>query len=595
MSTYIELHAASAFSFLQGASLPETLVDRAAALGYPALALLDRDGVYGAPRFHRAAKTVGMRAIVGAELTMTHAAMTQAAGDGLQTTGSVRPEARHRLQPGACSPQPAWLLPVLVQSQDGYRNLCRLITRMKLRAAKGEGALSLEELEGHTTGLVAFAGREVLRARRYGVGGLLDRLVGIFGRANVYVELQRHLLRDEEADNDSLIDLAGAYHVPVIATGGVRFATPEDRPLFDVLTCIHHGVTLQTAGRRLAENAERYLRTPAQMAALFRDLPQAIAATCELADRLQYTMADLGYRFPDYPVPSGETQISFLRRVAQVGARERYRPYHDRARSQIARELDLIEKLDLAGYFLIVWDIVNFCRQHDILVQGRGSAANSAVCYSLGITAVDPVGMDLLFERFLSEERGEWPDIDLDLPSGDRRERAIQYVYQRYGELGAAMTANVITYRGRSAAREVGKALSIDAAEVDRLAKAMNHFEFIDPSDTLARHLQVAGVSMAEPRLQLFGDLWTRMQDLPRHLGQHSGGMVICEGRLDSVVPLENASMPGRVVVQWDKDDCAEMGIIKVDLLGLGMMAVLQETIAMINTQAAGGTQLAWA
>ena len=341
---------------------------------------------------------------------------------------------------------------------------------------------------------MALAGREVLRARRYGVGGLLDRLVGIFGRANVYVELQRHLLRDEEADNDSLVDLAGAYHVPVIATGGVRFATPEDRPLFDVLTCIHHGVTLETAGRRLAENAERYLRTPAQMAALFRDLPQAIAATRELADRLQYTMADLGYRFPDYPVPAGETQISFLRRLTQVGARERYRPYHDRARAQIARELDLIEKLDLAGYFLIVWDIVNFCRQHDILVQGRGSAANSAVCYSLGITAVDPVGMDLLFERFLSEERGEWPDIDLDLPSGDRRERAIQYVYQRYGELGAAMTANVITYRGRSAAREVGKALSIDADQVDRLAKAMNHFEFIDPSDTLARHLQVAGV-----------------------------------------------------------------------------------------------------
>ena len=236
---------------------------------------------------------------------------------------------------GARSPQPAaaWLLPVLVQSQEGYRNLCRLITRMKLRAAKGEGALALEELEGHTTGLVAFAGREVLRARRYGVGGLLDRLVGIFGRANVYVELQRHLLRDEEADNDSLIDLAGAYHVPVIATGGVRFATPEDRPLFDVLTCIHHGVTLQTAGRRLAENAERYLRTPAQMAALFRDLPQAIAATRELADRLQYTMADLGYRFPDYPVPSGETQVSFLRRL-DAGGRARAVSSVSRSRPQ---------------------------------------------------------------------------------------------------------------------------------------------------------------------------------------------------------------------------------------------------------------------
>ena len=210
-------------------------------------------------------------------------------------------------------------------------------------------------------------------------------------------------------------------------------------------------------------------------------------------------MADLGYRFPDYPVPPGETQASFLRQITDVGARERYRPYHDRARAQIARELDLIEKLDLAGYFLIVWDIVNFCRQHDILVQGRGSAANSAVCYSLGITAVDPVGMDLLFERFLSEERGEWPDIDLDLPSGDRRERVIQHVYEKYGRLGAAMTANVITYRGRSAAREVGKALGFEPAQIDRLAKVMNHFEFIDPAETLPRHLAAVGLDLEHP------------------------------------------------------------------------------------------------
>ena len=207
-------------------------------------------------------------------------------------------------------------------------------------------------------------------------------------------------------------------------------------------------------------------------------------------------MADLGYRFPDYPVPAGETQSSFLRRITELGARDRYRPFHDRARAQIARELDLIEKLDLAGYFLIVWDIVNYCRQHDVLVQGRGSAANSAVCYSLGITAVDPVGMDLLFERFLSEERGEWPDIDLDLPSGDRRERVIQHVYEKYGRLGAAMTANVITYRGRSAAREVGKALGFDAAQVDRLAKVMNQFEFTDPADTLPRQLAAVGLDL---------------------------------------------------------------------------------------------------
>ncbi len=556
--SYIELHAASAFSFLQGASLPEALVDRAADLGYPALALLDRDGVYGAPRFHRAATAAGIKPIIGAELTVTV---------GTGTAGPVQP----------------FVLPVVCESAEGYRALCQLITRMKLRAPKGEGALTLDEMDGATRGLVALVGRAALDGRRHGVGGLLDRVVGVFGRANVYVELQRHLRRDEERENEALAVLAATFRVPAIAAGGVRFAAPAARPLFDVLTCIRHHTTLAEAGRRLAPNAERYLKPPAEMAALFADHRAAVARTRELAARLQYTMADLGYRFPDYPVPAGETQASFLRRIVDVGARERYRPYHDRARAQVARELDLIEKLDLAGYFLIVWDIVNFCRQHDILVQGRGSAANSAVCFSLGITAVDPVGMDLLFERFLSEERGEWPDIDLDLPSGDRRERVIQHVYAKYGRLGAAMTANVITYRGRSAAREVGKALGFDAAQIDRLAKVMHGFEFVDAADTLPRQLLSVGLDLHDDRVRHFARLWNEIQDLPRHLGQHSGGMVICQGQLDACVPLENASMPGRVVVQWDKDDCADMGIVKVDLLGLGMMAVLQDAIALVN------------
>ncbi|HMB80980.1 MAG TPA: PHP domain-containing protein, partial [Vicinamibacterales bacterium] len=554
---YIELHAASAFSFLQGASLPEALVERAAALGYPALALLDRDGVYGAPRFHKAALAAGIRPIIGAELTLTNS--------------------EFKIQ------NSEFVLPVLCESAEGYRNLCKLVTRMKLRAPKGEGALTLEELDGCTAGLVALAGRAALDGRRHGVGGLLDRLVGIFGRAGVYVELQRHCRRDEERDNEALVSLASAFRVPTLATNGVRFDTPAARPLFDVLTCIHHHTDLAAAGRRLAPNAERYLKPQAEMAALFADHQDAVARAGELADRLQYTMADLGYRFPDYPVPPGETQSSFLRHITDVGARERYQPYYDRARAQIARELDLIEKLQLAGYFLIVWDIVNFCRQHDILVQGRGSAANSAVCYSLGITAVDPVGMDLLFERFLSEERGEWPDIDLDLPSGDRREQVIQHVYEKYGRLGAAMTANVITYRGRSAAREVGKALGFELAQVDRLAKVMNNFEFVDPGDSLPQQMSAVGFDPNASRVRLFARLWGEMQDLPRHLGQHSGGMVICQGQLDACVPLENASMPGRVVVQWDKDDCADMGIVKVDLLGLGMMAVLQDSLALVN------------
>ena len=469
---------------------------------------------------------------------------------------------------------------------------------MKMRAAKGEGALTFEDLDGRVGGLIALAGRTAINGRRFGVGGLVDRIVGVFGASQVYVELQRHLLREQEWDNQILQELAAAFHVPVIASNGVRFAEPVDRPLYDVLTCIRHKTTLAHAGRRLTCNAERYLKPPDAMARLFADVPDALAATGELADRLGYTMADLGYRFPEYPVPPGETMGSFLRKLTQAGARERYRPYDDRARRQIERELDLIDKLDLAGYFLIVWDIVNYCRQHDILVQGRGSAANSAVCYSLGITAVDPIGMDLLFERFLSEERGEWPDIDLDLPSGDRREQVIQHMYEKYGTHGSAapriaMTANVITYRGRSAAREVGKALSLEPLQIDRLAKVMNHFEWVDPQDSLDRNLREVGIDVRDETVQQFGRLWQRIQDLPRHLGQHSGGMVISQGRLDDVVPLENASMPGRVVIQWDKDDCADMGLIKVDLLGLGMMAVLQDAMELVNGSGARGSGLA--
>ena len=576
MPVYIELHAASAFSFLQGASLPETLIERAASLGYPALALLDADGVYGAPRFHKAAKQAGLRAIIGAELTIENSQFP--------TPNSQLPKPRAAERPKPRAESQTWRLPVLVASAEGYKNLCRLVTRMKLRAAKGEGALALEEFDGFTTGLVALAGRPVLDTRHHGVGGLLDRLVGLFGRGNVCVELQRHLLRDEECENAALTELARGFRVPIIATNDVRCATPADRPLLDVLTCVRHHTTLDAAGRRLARNAERYLKSPEVMAELFSDRPDAITGTMALAERLEYTMADLGYRFPIYPVPPGETAASFLRHITEVGARDRYRPYHDKARAQIARELDLIEKLDLAGYFLIVWDIVNYCRQQDILVQGRGSAANSAVCYSLGITAVDPIKMELLFERFLSEERGEWPDIDLDLPSGDRRERVIQHVYEKYGQRGAAMTANVITYRGKSAAREVGKVLSLDEERIDRLAKVMHAFEFTDPNETLARNMESAGLSMDMPRVRSFAELWLAIQDLPRHLGQHSGGMVVSQGELDSVVPLEPASMPGRVVIQWDKDDCADMGIVKVDLLGLGMMAVLQDAIELVNT-----------
>jgi error-prone DNA polymerase len=553
----VELHAVSAFSFLRGSSLPEDLVERAVRLGYTAVALVDRDGVAGAPRFFKAARASGLRAIVGAELSLS--------GGGA--------------------------LPLLVETQRGYRNLCRLITRMKAGVPKGEGRLQIGMLEGLVEGLVALPGVEALAAGPARPGGgrpaldtdRLARLVEAFGPARVVLDVQRHRRREQEAANQALVDLADALGLRAVATNGVRHASPKGRALLDVLTCIREKRTLATAGRLLAENAERHLKAPAAMSALFSDRPDLLRNAEALAERTSFTLEDLGYRFPNYPVPEGETQFSFLCKATEAGARERYRPYHEKARRQIERELALIGKLDLAGYFLIVWDLVNFCRREDILVQGRGSAANSAVCYSLGITAVDPVGMELLFERFLSEERGEWPDIDLDLPSGDRRERVIQHVYERYGAAGAAMTANVITYRDRSASREIGKVLGIPEEEIDRLAQHMRRFEFVDADDTLERRLERAGLDRADRRISLFGRLFEEIQDLPRHLGQHSGGMVVAQGRLDEVVPLEPATMKDRVIVQWDKEDCADLGIIKVDLLGLGMMSALQDSLSLLR------------
>ena len=534
--SYVELHARSAFSFLEGACVPEELAGACAEMQMPAMALVDRNGVYGAPRFHLAAKKSGVRAHIGSEITCTNGVS----------------------------------YPLLVESQQGYQNLCRLITRLKMRAKKGEGAATFEELAEFSKGLICLT--------RHPTPQLRD----IFGAHNLYAELQRHHNRDEEARNQAIADRAATLGIPVVATNGVAYATPAQRELLDVFTCVRNKTTLAQAGRLLERNSERHVKTPTEMARLFADLPDAIARTLEISSRLDFTLADLGYEFPRFPVPPGETMDSFLRKRVDEGARLRYQPYHERARRQIEHELALIQKLKLAGYFLIVWDIVRFCRDNDILAQGRGSAANSAVCYALQITAVDPVAMDLLFERFLSEERGEWPDIDIDLPSGEKREKVIQHVYQSFGKMGAAMTANVITYRGRSAAREVGKALGFEITSLEKLSSLVRAWEWKDPKDTTEKQFKDAGMDLHHPRVRKFFELYRMAQDLPRHLGQHSGGMVICQGALDSVVPLEPASMPGRVVVQWDKEDCADMGIIKVDLLGLGMMAVIEETLKRI-------------
>jgi error-prone DNA polymerase len=564
---YTELHARSAFSFLEGASVPEELAAACKAHGMPAMAVLDRDGVYGAPRFHLAADKSSVKAHIGAEVSSAF----------------------------------GWRYPLLVKSREGYQNLCRLITRMKLRAArKDEGHIEREELAGLHAGLICLTGgEEGPLAAALTSGGIVKgtecvrQLCDLFGRRNVYVELQRHYCREEEARNQAAVEIARKLSLPLLATNGVCHAVPNERELLDVFTCIRNHHVLATAGRLLSRNSERHLKSPAEMERLFADLPEAIANTQELSSRLEFTLHDLGYEFPRYPVPEGSSQMQFLRERTLEGMRERYGSANGKVHKQIDRELALIEKLDLPGYFLIVWDIVRFCREKNILVQGRGSAANSAVCYALGITAVDPVGMELLFERFLSEERGEWPDIDLDLPSGDQRERAIQYVYERYGKLGAAMTANVITYRGRSAAREIGKALSFDPETLARLASLVGAWEYKDENDTFERHFHDAGFDLRHPKIRKFFELCIKVQDLPRHLGQHSGGMVVCQGQLDSVVPLEPATMPGRVVVQWDKEDCADMGIVKVDLLGLGMMAVLEDSLKLIREHQAEEVDLA--
>jgi error-prone DNA polymerase len=584
---FIELHSRSAFSFLEGASLPEDLISACARLNMPAMALLDRDGVYGAPRFYMAARKAGVKAHLGAEVTSEISDFRLKIAD----CNPERSRPISNLKSQICNP---FRLPLLVSSRAGYQNLCRLITKMKLRAQKGEGAVRKEEIEEHAAGLICLTGGEDgPLASALAHGGMkearhtVECLTGIFGQGNVYVELQRHFHRQQEARNRAAVEIARSLKLPLLASNGVCYATPRERELCDVFTAIRNHKTLATAGRLLARNSERHVKSPQQMRRLFADLPEALANTVELSSRLEFTLEALGYEFPRYPVPEGETMMSFLRERTREGFQQRYgrsdTGLKSRAQRQIERELALIEKLKLAGYFLIVWDLVRFCREQNILVQGRGSAANSAVCYSLRITAVDPISMELLFERFLSEERGEWPDIDLDLPSGDQRERVIQYLYKRYGERGAAMTANVITYRNRMASREMGKALGFDPETLDKVSTAVSTWEYRDAHDALDHRFHDAGLDLNHPRLRKYFELCEAVQDLPRHLGQHSGGMVICQGQLDSIVPLEPASMPGRVVVQWDKEDCADLGIIKVDLLGLGMMAALEDSIALIR------------
>jgi error-prone DNA polymerase len=538
-SGYAELHAWSNFSFLQGGSHPEELIERAAELGLSAIALTDRDGLYGAVRFAAYARQCRVNAIIGSELTFE---------DGAH-------------------------LVLLVENERGYANLCRLISAAQMRGSKGDARLRIEDLETYNEGLIALSGGLYGRVERALAGPGFraaveeaQRLASIFS-GRFYLELQQHLISQETQRNLQLVRIAGRCRLPYVATNAVVYATGDDALVADVLACVRDGTTIAQAraANKLRPNAEFHLKPPAAMRRLFAEHPQAIAGTVEIARRCTFRLERLVGQFPLFPVPEGSSPQRYLRKLVHEGAALRYAtPLEARVERQLEYELGLIAKMDLAGYFLIVWDIVREAAELGVLCQGRGSAANSAVCYALGITAVDPIAMNLLFERFMSEERREIPDIDIDFAHQDR-ERVIQYVYERYGRTNAAMVAEVITYRTRSAIRDVGKALGLTLEQVD----------------TIAREFDVREQLPQEAGPELLFTLCRRIANFPRHLGIHSGGMLITRDPLVGVAPVEWATMRERTVVQWDKDDLQELGLIKIDLLGLGMLSLLREAFTL--------------
>ena len=527
--TYAELHAYSNFTFLEGASHPETLIERAVELELAAIALTDRDGLYGAVRFAGAAKRAGIEAVIGSELTFEDASR----------------------------------LTLLIEDERGYANLCELISGAQLRGSKGDARLHLEDLDGRTNGLIALS-RGLDRSRT-------AALRALFGE-RCYLELQHHLTPQDTQHNDRLVQLAREMRMPYVATNGVVYAHRDDAQLADILTCVKETIPLEQARsqHRLRPNAEYHLKSAAAMHAIFNAYPEALDATLGIAQRCRFRLERLHGQFPLFPVSNGHTRQSYLRELVYRGAADRYgTPLAPNVERQLEYELGIIAKMDLAGYFLIVWDIVQAADRLGVLCQGRGSAANSAVCYALGITAVDPIGMNLLFERFMSEERQEIPDIDIDFAHQDR-EQIIQYIYDRYGRSNAAMAAEVISYGTRSAIRDIAKALGFTLEQVDELAKEYDARESL--ADAAAQFGERAN------RLEEF---CRKIEGFPRHMGIHSGGMVITRDPLIRVAPIEWATMRDRTIIQWDKDDLQELGLIKIDLLGLGMLSLLREAFSI--------------
>jgi error-prone DNA polymerase len=591
--SFVELTARSAFSLLIGASVPEALARRAAEIDMPALAITDLFDLGGVVRFTRACDRVGVHPIVGAEVRVT--------------------------PPGP--PSTPLQIFLLCMGREGYHNLCGLITRARLSNPRGHPLLDCEALEGHTEDLICLLGTTDIphpQEQRTALEMLLERFEKRFPR-RFYLALEHHGLPKDARRCSAWLAFIREVELPWVPTNGPRYARPPDRIVHDVLTCIRHDTTLDEAGDRLLPNGEWYLKSAAQMALRWCAEQAGASTPCrcpgcvglrrtvEIAARCAFRIEGLKPPLPtfqgfgevpkdesgnepegDAPPASGKPvrdSHALLRELVKEGARGRYGDrFGSEHRRQLDHELEIIGRLDLSDYFLIIHDIVRFANERDILVQGRGSAANSAVCYCLGITAVDPVGLDLLFERFLSEERDEAPDIDLDIAHNDREE-VLQYVYRKYGRDHSAMVCETITYRGRMAIRDAARVLGFSVREADRLAAEADRSEAAATADRLAEGGAVrAGLDPRHPRVSALIRAVRGLNELPRHRSIHVGGFVLSARPIGEVVPVEAASMPGRTVIQWDKDDLDLPGLIKVDLLGLGMLTVLQAAIRHIRS-----------
>jgi error-prone DNA polymerase len=544
---FAELHAKTNFSFLEGASHADELVTRAAELGYAALAITDRNSLAGVVRAHGAAKDVGLKLLIGAELT----------------------------------PHDAPPVVLLATDRAAYGRLARLITVGRRRAEKGECDLSFDDLAAYAEGLIAAVVSEVApdAVHPRPTAPHLQRYRELFAN-RCYLLAELHYGPNDPGKLGELTALSRAARTPLVAAGGVCYHAAERKPLHDVLTAIRLGRAVHQCGEHLPPNAERHLKSPAEMARLFADAPDALRHGLDVAARCSFSLDELRYEYPEELAPEGRTPLEHLAALSWAGARQRWpEGVPDKTQRLIAHELQLIGELHYEAYFLTVWDLVRFARQRGILCQGRGSAANSAVCFCLGITSVDPEQMDLLFERFVSRERNEAPDIDVDFEH-ERREEVLQYLYQKYGRERAGMTAEVICYRPRSAVRDVGKALGLSLDRVDALAKRLEHYHS-DPN--LAERCREAGIDPHSMLGRQLVDMVELLVGFPRHLSQHTGGMVMTRGALCELVPIENAAMPDRTVIQWNKDDLDELGILKVDCLALGMLTAIRKCFDLVR------------